>query len=171
MSESKKLSFNSKSPEGEILLRWWTALQQDKGARARLRRCASPEEVMMEPAFHHLLNLMRPVVNGGNEGYANDSAYTGLAAIVGLLAHVEEFDKEKLARQMAGTGGRPLLSSLRFRRLLKSSREQLYPAMIRVLRMFKRRASIFDVANSVLYWGDNVRKRWAMDYFPNVTEK
>lgn len=164
------ISFRKEHAAGDILAGWWEGLQQDSGGRARLRRCKSPEEVMLEPAFHRLLNRMRPLLES-ETGFQSDVAYLRLAAVAGLLSHVTETSSKSLADQMAEPkGGRPLLSSLRFRRLLKEPFEDLYPAMIRVIRQLSKTASLSDLADSVYYWGDKVRKRWALAYFPKVVE-
>ncbi|MCU7816054.1 MAG: type I-E CRISPR-associated protein Cse2/CasB [Candidatus Thiodiazotropha sp. (ex Rostrolucina anterorostrata)] len=164
------LYFKKERKEGEILANWWEGLKQDAGGRARLRRCKSPEEVMLEPAFHRLLNRMRPFLTS-DEPFAPETSYMRLAAVAGLLSHVTANDGRALAERMAEPrGNRPLLSALRFRRLLKSQFDDLYPALIRVIRQLDKQASLFDLATSVFYWGDTIRKRWALAYFPKVTE-
>jgi CRISPR system Cascade subunit CasB len=164
------VSFEKQQIAGDILTSWWEGLQQDSGGRARLRRCKSPEEVMLEPAFHRLLNRMRPLLEKDNSN-SPDAAYLRLAAVAGLLSHVTARDSRPLAERMADSkGNRPLFSSLRFRRLLKAPFEEIYPAMIRVIRQLDKTASLSDLANSIFYWGDAVRKRWALAYFPKVVE-
>ncbi|MCU7864706.1 MAG: type I-E CRISPR-associated protein Cse2/CasB [Candidatus Thiodiazotropha sp. (ex Lucinoma borealis)] len=164
------LYFKKERKEGEILTQWWEGLKQDTGGRARLRRCKSPEEVMLEPAFHRLLNRMRPFL-ASDDSLSEETAYTRLAAVAGLLSHVTANDSKSLADRMAEPkGNRPLLSSLRFRRLLKNQFDDLYPALMRVIRQLDKHASLFDLANSVFYWGDTIRKRWALNYFPKVID-
>ena len=165
-----KFEFKSDRAAGEILAAWWEALQQDSGGRARLRRCKSPDEVMLEPAFHRLVNRIQQLAGKSGEELSDSDLYR-LAAIAGLLAHVTGKDNKPLAERMADSkGGRPLFSSLRFRRLLKEPLHELYPAMIRVIRQLDKKANLYDLANSVFYWGDAVRKRWALAYFPKVVD-
>lgn len=165
-----QINFRPDKPAGEILAEWWEGLPHDTGGRARLRRCKSPEEVMLEPAFHRLLTRLS-ALTGKRAQALEESDIQRLAAIAGLLAHVSARSAKPLAEQMAESkGGRPLLSSLRFRRLLKQPFEDLYPAMIRVIRQLDKRADISDLAQSIYYWGDRVRKRWALAYFPNVVD-
>lgn len=165
-----KLEFRSDKAAGEIIAGWWEALQQDTGGRARLRSCRNPEEVMLEPAFHRLLNRIRTLAEKTGEELSDSDLYR-LAAIAGLLAHIKARDNKPLAERMADSkGGRPLFSSLRFRRLLKEPLQDLYPAMIRVIRQLDKKANVYDLANSVFYWGDAVRKRWALAYFPKVVD-
>ncbi len=166
------LYFKKEHREGEILTQWWSSLEQDAGGRARLRRCHSPDEVMMEPAFHRLLNRLRPLIDREDRSEAEIARdILRLAAVAGLLAHVRRPDNHSLADRMAEKRGqRVLVSPLRFRRLLKVPFEELYEAMIRMLRQLDETASLFDLANSVFYWGDKIRKRWALAYFPKVTD-
>ncbi len=160
---SKK--FDSDSPLGKELSKFWQNLEQDKGGRAQLRRCKSPDEVVMVSAFHRLCNSVRPLMKDERDGWE-----MRIAAIAGLLAHVRTLDSRKtLAGQMAGDP--PVVSELRFRRLLQRDRRDLYGALIRVLGLMDKKANPFDLAQSVYYWGDGERKRWAFDYFPNVPEK
>lgn len=165
-----KFEFRSDKAAGEILAAWWEVLQQDTGGRARMRRCKSPEEVMLEPAFYRLVNRLQPLAVKSGEELSGSDLYR-IAAIAGLLAHVTGRDNKPLADRMADPkGGRPLFSSLRFRRLLKEPLHDLYPAMIRVIRQLDKKANLYDLANSVFYWGDAVRKRWALAYFPKVVD-
>lgn len=153
-----------------VILAWWEGLDQDSGARARLRRCNSPSDVLLEPAFHRLLNRLQPLLEQ-NGLESREAAYTRLAAVAGLLAHVKIADDKKLAERLADPhGGGPRLSTLRFRRLIKEPFGDLYPAMIRVIRLLKYKAHVSDLVNSVYYWGDHVRRRWALAYFPKVSD-
>jgi CRISPR system Cascade subunit CasB len=162
--------FKKERTEGDIVSSWWDGLKQDTGGRARLRRCKSPEEVMLEPAFHRLLNRMIPIMKQDDQ-YSEEMSYLRLAAAAGLLSHVTANDTKSIAERLAESqGNRPLFSSLRFRRLLKEPFEDLYPSMIRVIRQLDKRASLFDLTNSIFFWGDGIRKRWALTYFPKVVE-
>ena len=75
--------------------------------------------------------------------------------------------------QMAESkGGTPLVSELRFRRLLQERDiDRLYASLIRVLRMLNRKANPLRLAQDVYYWNDRTRKEWAYAYFPRVPEK
>jgi len=167
-----KLEFSPNQATSRALMDWWDGLQQDTGGRARLRRCRQPEEVLMEPAFHRLLQRM-DALTGQSSGELTERDIHNihrLAAVAGLIAHVRTRHERPLAEQMAESkGGRPILSSLRFRRLLKESFDDFYPAMIRVIGQLDRKANIHDLADSVFHWGDVVRKRWALAYFSKVT--
>lgn len=166
-----KFDFRPDRAAGQALHAWWLWLQKNTGDRAQIRRCRRPEEVLLEPAFHRLLHHLGMLAsNSGSDITQRDThdVYR-LAAVAGLLAHIEEHHGRTLAEQMADSkGGNPVVSSLRFRRLLKQPFDDLYPAMTRVIRQLKRQASIHDLAQSVFYWGDGVRKGWALAYFSKV---
>lgn len=154
---------NKDSPVNGILTSWWRNLENDKGARAELRRCDSPEAVMYHPAFVRLSQKLQPLLKD-HPNWPNR-----VAMVVGLLSHVRREDTRTLALAMAGNP--PVVSELRFRRLLQRDRSDLYGAMIRVLRMLDYQANLPDLMGSVFFWGDGVRRRWALDYFTHTPEK
>jgi CRISPR system Cascade subunit CasB len=151
------------SPATDILIRWWQGLENDKGTRAELRRCDRPEAVMLHPAYARLYGQLATHLAG------QWNWEWRLGAVVGLLAHVRHTSNTTLARQMGGSD--PDVSELRFRRLLQCKPEELYPRMIRILRMLGNSANLSDLINSVFYWNDRIRKRWALDYFAITPEQ
>jgi len=158
------VNFKPDAVPGSILHEWWARLQKNRGARAELRRCRTPAKVMLHPVYCSLYTRFKPMM-GDESGWEER-----LAAIAGLLAHVEHESDVGLALQMAGKP-KPEISELRFRRLLQYERASLYVPMVRVLRKLNKTANIYDLAASVFYWGDDVRKRWALDYFPNTPDQ
>ncbi|MBA1330283.1 hypothetical protein QQ73_03565, partial [Candidatus Endoriftia persephone str. Guaymas] len=104
------LTLNKESHTTEILIQWWQGLENNKGTRAELRRCTSPDKVMFQPAFQRLCQRLKPEPQEQRQ----------LASVVGLLAHVRYTTGQKLAYQMAGNP--PVVSELRFRRLLQRDR-------------------------------------------------
>jgi len=169
--------FSPGSPLGKALAEWWLKLKNDTASRAELRRCDSVAKVVMTPAFQHLCQQLKPY-------FANDDNWQDrLAAIAGLASHLKhdhvgsvldsgEKRVEKLVEQMAqAAGDRPVVSELRFRRLLLRERNDLYAPMIRILRMLRGNANLYGLAESIFYWGDNIKKRWAYAYFPKIPAK
>ncbi|GJL83251.1 MAG: hypothetical protein DHS20C01_28850 [marine bacterium B5-7] len=155
-----KQPFDEDSAELSIMLQWWRDLENDKGARAELRRCTSPEAVMLHPAYARMHYRLASSLSGQwNWEYR-------LAAVAGLLAHVRKPTKKFLAEEMGGR--KPVVSELRFRRLLQCKPDELYGRMIRVLRMLDNTANTQDLIRSVFHWNDRVRKRWALKYFANL---
>lgn len=160
-----KSMFNSDQALGEALLQWWDQLQARNGDRAELRRAQTVIDVTLLPVFQRACVRFSPYFQ-----YERDESWKPrLAAILGLLAHVRQRNPDQsLAIQMAGSP--PVVSELRFRRLIQRNRADLYVSMIRILRMLGNRANLHDLANSVYYWGDDVKRRWAFDYFPNTPD-
>lgn len=154
------LKFDHDSPVMQAIMAWWQSLNDNRGDRAELRRCSTLTEVAFTPAFHRLrLALMKC-------GGVNADA---LALVAGLAARVKnDIPGSTLAEQMA-TGksdGSARVSGLRFRRLLKvKGREELYSAMIRILAMLGGGVNLQSLAESVYYWNDRTRKKWAFEYY------
>lgn len=147
---------NPKSP-GAIALGWW---QVNLGAResaaaralaARLRR-AAPMAALCEPAVQDLavsLNI--------GPGRAHD-----LVRLVCLLAEVREHGSARLARRLGGT--EPVLSNLRFQRLMRAEGDELTALMRRAISMADRRCNVAALASDLLHW-ETARTRWCFDYF------
>jgi CRISPR system Cascade subunit CasB len=91
-----------------------------------------------------------------------------LAAIVGLLAHIKENvpGPVPVAMSLCKPGeDRPPVSELRFLRLLDApDHDALYAGLRRVLPLMKHKVDVLALADDLLYWGDDVKKRWAYGY-------
>ena len=160
------VSMEPDSPVGERLTAWWKRMEEDRGLRAEVRRCATVQEVLLLPAFARFRHELVPLMAGEPKWEAR------MAAVFGLLAHVKAQASAALPEQMAEMlGGAPRLSELRFRRLLQTEREQLFGALLRVLRLLKGQARIHDLANAAYFWGDRTKREWAYSYFPRVPDK
>lgn len=159
-----KGKFDADKPLGVALQQWWTDLQTRNAERAELRRAQTVADVMLLPVFQRACMRFKPFFQEDEQWESR------LAAVLGVLAHIRHPNPEQpLALQMAGNP--PVVSELRFRRLIQRDRTDLYVSMIRVLRMLGNKANLHDVANSVYYWGDKVKRDWAFTYFPNTPEK
>lgn len=173
------VEFNFDTLLGQALAEWWLNLKDNSSARAELRRCDSVDEVAMTPSFQRFCQRqLRPLMKGKKMWEDR------MAAVVGLISHLKHDQQasvleksnrpiEVFVEQMAYlvSAERPLVSELRFRRLLQQERSDLYPAMIRITRMLKGNANLYGLAYSVFYWGDVVKKRWAYAYFPKVPSR
>jgi len=157
--------FTREDDSSGLLLAWWESLDRDRGARADLRRAASPSEVAFCPSFHRLLAQLR------GKGYPlGREAAAALATVAGVVAHVKSNDGGvTIARQMAtpkSAGGGARLSGLRFRRLLAvSGRDELFPLMIRVVRLLGGTVDLISLANAAFWWNVKTKKDWAYDYY------
>ena len=167
--------FDADTALGKELKAWWEELHGKgkfsenprTGDRAELKRAKTVTDVILLPAFQKACPRFKPFFKDDQDW---ETSVDRLAAILSLLAHVKEESQDfSVAYQMAGKP-KPKLSELRFRRLIQRDRDQLYLAMIRVIRKLDHKANLYDLANSVYYWGDKVKRDWAFDYFPNTPE-
>lgn len=91
-----------------------------------------------------------------------------LMPILGLLSHVKSHDEERsIAAAMAQSKNEsPIVSELRFQRLLQSrDRKELYPLLLRGIKLLGNNVNVNDLIKSVYFWGDSCKKRWAFDYY------
>lgn len=165
---------------GKELQEWWEELhgkgvyegKPRTGDRAELKKAKTVLDVILLPAFQKSCPRFKPLFKDEQDWM---QSIDRLAAILGLLAHVKNLSEKKLALDMASPDIKkqepPVVSELRFRRLIQRDRDDLYEAMIRILRTLGNEANLHDLANSVYYWDDKVKRRWAFDYFPNTPEK
>lgn len=146
-----------KSP-GQIILGWWSTALADpqsgaaRGLAARLRQ-ATPASALAEPAVHDLaarLGLQR-----------HDAAC--LAMLARLLAELREHRPEPLARRLGGAD--PILSNLRFQRLMRAEGEELYDALRRAIGMAEGRCNVAALGQDILHWNDKTRMTWCFNYF------
>lgn len=159
-----------------IILKWWKALREKRGVRARLRRCSEPGEVLMHAAFYELQHEVQPYWPPGQD------MMLALAAVAGLLSHVQSIDPgsslpEKLGKPKT-EGGKPPMSEMRFRELIKSRNwPEYYSRMRRALLMLDRTADPHSLIELTLQFawehigevpsepGKRFQFRMANDYF------
>jgi CRISPR system Cascade subunit CasB len=161
-------SFLNRNPEvRSTLVSWWHGLNDDRGARAELRRCETPLDVMLTPAFHAARARM---LNAGLND-AHEPIRTRIAMVVGLAAHIEpklpEASGKASTRSPAkafSEGDPPAVSPLRFRRILAAQDDtELYRLIRRVLPLAPA-VNFLALADDVLGWRDDIRKRWVYAY-------
>lgn len=143
-----------------VVRRWWATLDARRGDRAGLRRASTPSAVAFLPAYHALLREFRTAGVPVNP----DSA----AVMAGVLAHVETDDGSRsFAEQMASKhNDKARVSGLRFRRILAvDGLADLQTSLIRMIHLLDKTASVGDLADSIRWWNDRTKKRWASDYY------
>lgn len=162
-----------RTPQGAAI--WWRNLTPDparqhagdRGALARLRRCAAVAEAMQEPATFELFQRC-----GAEKPH--DLPTVGLAAAV--LAHVREDRTElRVARQVGPESPEKpetaLLKPLRFRRLLEAATEdECLVAFRRLVALAGGSVNLRDLSQSLFDWPDprrsvETRRRWIFDYW------
>lgn len=154
MSEEKKRP-------GAIALGWWARdiaprdVPAARGLSARLRR-AAPQAVLCEPAVQGL---------GAALGLRATQA-DRLVQLAILLAEVRDSGPETLAQRLGDRlgGGKPVLSPLRFQRLLRAENDELTAHLRRAIIMADRRCNVAALAHDLLHW-EAARPRWCFDYF------
>lgn len=192
-------------PQERVIRAWWTELQPDDSARqqsppardrmgradsAKLRRAASIEDLETERAAQLLTArlLADPWLNQAAQRWCENNP-APLLAIAGVLAAV----KRDASKQDAGYGRslawslgqsadgaeRPLMSELRFKRLLKSRNlDEFFTAARRAAALAKDTADVAVLADDMLAWAyeqamerkidqpvQSLCFRWARDYY------
>jgi len=166
---SKGIRFRHDSPDGEVLRGWWRGLDNERGSRADLRRCSRPLEASFNASHHHLSNDLQ-------KRYPEEKGLDSrVLCITPLLAHVkcdggvDEGRGKMLAKQMAepkSLGGESVLSELRFRRFLEcQTREDLFPQLRRIIHLLDSKVDIYDLADTVYFWGDRKKRELARQYY------
>lgn len=128
------------------LLSWWRSMENSSGARAQLRRCASPEEAVLHPQTHHLRYVLPwPSVEAR-------------ATIAGLLSNIKSGENDpssvgqKLARPSEPGGAAPF-SETRFRQLLTSRDwNEFYRNFRRAIQILGGDLNPLLVADTILCW-------------------
>ena len=154
---------------GSDALTWWSGLQPpdernrdrrgDRGALARLRRCASVIDAASEPATFALCRKL--------EATEHDLARVALLAAV--LAQVREHDgRLRVARQIGAQNRETpaVMSDLRFRRLLQSDTDdEKLIGFRRLVALAGRKLNVGDLADGVVNWEwEATRRRWIYAY-------
>lgn len=147
---------------------WWDTLRGDRASMARLRRCQSAVEASS------ILSAIRLARRLGVTVADSRDADKALELAI-LLAHVRENEAMEPMQKLgwttfpggaaadAGTG--PVLSELRFQRLLKVTQADKLPAFRRLVHLMKGQANVKELAAAFWFWGDAVKKRWAFSYY------
>lgn len=162
----------------KMLFTWWAGLEKHhRGDRPELRRCATPDEVLLTEAYHRARRQL------GSAGLNIQQNHAQLATVIGLLAHVRTHvplaKSGSLGAQMAGSSadGAPV-SGLRFRRLLQvNSRKLIYRRLIGVVRLLGQSVDINALAHDAYFWSSDaddsfkVRQNWAMDYYARAPQE
>lgn len=147
----------NKSP-GQIILGWWSQEMADRtsgvarGLAARLRR-ATPASALAEPAVYRLAARL--------DLRARDAERLSLLAR--LLAEVRETTPEPLAKRLGGA--EPVLSTLRFQRLMRAEGDELADALRRAIGMADGRCNVAALGQDILRWDDRTRMNWCFNYF------
>lgn len=165
---------SSSGEHGSPLLDWWQALDRKRGERAELRQCHDLYEVMLCKGFYNLTFALE-----GEAGRNFKPRPENVALCAAVLSHlnvdepVEEHPRDDFAKRLgaAGTGEKPPMSELRFKRLITCETPQdLFTLIIRATSMLGGRADVIALADALLSWGphergQSLRRQWAAAYY------
>jgi len=188
VADKRDIKFASGTEWGEALRKWHSRLADNRGDRAALKKCKSPVQVVFIPAFHEIYQEITTIGRAAIEEKAIKWSWGKLekrirdrlpiiASLTALVKPPEEPNKGGEAKRKPVTlpsqmgtarssGGGPVVSDLRFRRLLKCrTPEELYPALRRIIGLLESQADIMILAQDIFDWNEEVRKRWAYEYY------
>ena len=133
------------------LRRWHKKLEDQRDLRASLRQSSSLVDVYMSVGFRDLLKTVKYM-----DARNSESVFQSLAVIAGLASYVKNNDEsQSFASQMgrAKQGQRPIMSELRFRRLMSiETPEALYRELRRAIKLADGSINLNSLANDVLQW-------------------
>jgi len=163
MSEDKP-----KKRWGVVARHWWKDMQPDgnrpdPAALAMLRRASTPVEALMLPATVRLHDLLQEA------GWSGANKRKWLGVLAATLAHVRADRPEIPMARLLGPpspGAAPVLSPLRFQRLMAAEgEEELMIQFRRIVAIADRTANIADLAESILNWDEDRKVRWVFAYW------
>lgn len=159
------------------LCHWWRQQQGDgpgpqtgaaRAALARLRRAATPDDVLMLPDHHA---LRQPLIRRIGRGLSA-SEETGLAIASGALATVREEEQSRHTARLLGppdanSDEGAAMSELRFRRLLHAGdAADRMRQLRRAVQLLGGRAHLPSLIAAALNWDDPAeRRRWIFAYY------
>jgi CRISPR type I-E-associated protein CasB/Cse2 len=155
---------STKKSVGDIAQVWWTTLRTQSGAKARLRRCGTILDVVLEPETHILRRevLAVPELRGPIEP---------IALIAGVLVWIDETTDLPPGAHLAKAAQDYAAIEPRFRRLLREDRasgDELLSQWRRMLALLKGVANPSALASTLFYWGDAQKKRLATEFYENI---
>jgi len=150
---------------GQICLSWWRHwIDRDDGAArasvARLRRVKSPLDAALIPAVHA---LNRSLAEAGHDLRARPDR---LALIACALAACHHTPHRRTAQVFGAPPDQPAVSNLRFNALVREADpNRLRQPLVRALGQVKGAVDVAALADDLFHWGEDVRTRWAFEYF------
>jgi CRISPR system Cascade subunit CasB len=152
------------------LRQWWAGLDQNRGARARLRRAKTPDEVFVSPDYQR--GLLALLAASGIDLEVPDAERLALG--VGVLVHVKTALPEgHFARQLApAEESQESMRDPRFRKLLATTDPvDLFLMLRRLVAYLDSVAEIRSLVTGASDWTDKTRRAWAVQYYVNRKAK
>lgn len=141
---------------------WWHQLRPDehnpgnRAALVRLRRAATLLDAAEEEATIRLAQQI-----GGRP------ALEDAALCAAVLAGVRDNEQQRTARRLGAQNGEaPLMSPLRFRRLIQAdTHEDRLIQFRRLIALAGHKVNVTDLATALLDWSDRRRRDWIFQYY------
>lgn len=167
--------------EKQIVYKWWQELDWARDSSsykdirytpftakesAELRRAKTIDEVIMtSTALHDLRHRLVDTKWNNIER---------VALIAGVLSHVRYLGMrlpEGLANEISAKRSESAIN-LRFRRLIQyQTANELFRPMIRHIEYVENRVDVAHLAESLFYWSEDTRKKWAILFYETVNKK
>ena len=165
-------TYNLHGASPEVLRHWHSALDEQRGMRAQLRRIDRPEDVLLSEAFAAFLAHLP-------ESWRQERHLMASALVASALAWVQNDEQTSVfAKQLKGKEERPLMSEMRFKQLLKSrTPEEFYRRLLRAIRLLKGQVNVLSITADILQWYQEFTQgpernpvnrlavKWARDYY------
>lgn len=144
--EPNRIDKSGKEELMENIKLWHMKLCKNKYACARLRRCESPEKVMIHKEMYDLLNIMPKYISP-----------EAVATIAGILAHVNLCGEGKLGEKLGSKkNGQVIFSESRFKKLLSCKEwNEFYTALRRAILILNRNVELLSVVEAIILWDED----------------
>ena len=140
-----------KVDEQKAVASWfnWINADKQKGQRARLRRCSTLDEILMQQGFYRLCQPLPRL---------EPHALTGLTLVAGLLVWIKAPVETALSEQLGKGNDKPAFSELRFQRLLASEDpHSFFQSMRRAIIQAGETVNHVLLADEILHWYQQYR--------------
>ena len=146
---------------------WLQSDHGDRGTRARLKRCESAFDALLEPETHRLIASVH-----GN--YVPEQKLAILALVLARVENTANYPTfaDALGRTREGTiptgDARPRLSPMRFSTLLRASEDadEFARALRRALAILgDARFNVRRFIGDILFFNDQTRRDWTFEYY------
>ncbi len=161
-------AYSGETRISKILVWWFEKLDDDRGARAEIRRCTTPADVMMTRAFSVLLNALFPkrsITDSGLDGVPKSDieALARTALIVGGARALDRSIKVPSAMVGSDPNGRLKVSCLRARNLFVTNNADEACRVLVTMRDLIGPFDPVDVFEAMCDWHQK-RRDWCMNF-------
>jgi CRISPR system Cascade subunit CasB len=154
---------------------WWRDLDNDRGARARLRRAKTPDEVFVSSDFQRGI---RSLLESAQIRLNHDEAFK-LALAIGVLVYSKTPNRKIIlpkchfARQISEKDqGRDTLKDTRFRKLLATTDDvNLFVRLRRLVSYLGDYPEYKSLICGASNWTEQTRRDWGVNYYYKDPQK